>query len=1010
MAHAAGEHGHGQEYRHGQGDGLDAEIARRRAALVREPPYTAAGAGHAAGLGSALLARFRRGHDPVDLDEAVQHLRAAVAATPRAEDAAVPRLVLLCEALERAARRTGSAAPLTEAVQLLDDALDARPAHHPDRAVLLLKGTQALIDRYAFESRPDVLDLAITRGRAAAAAATADDPVNEGAARGILGSALHDRYQRTHRTADLDEAVTLLERAAALATGGNRATATAELARCLLTRARTTRHTGDVDHAARVLRAALDRPPAGGWSRSAAHLLLAELGKAMVRRHERTGGNEALEAARQVTQAALDLLPAQHPGRPAAVANLGSVLERAHRETGDPAPLEQAVGLYRHALAQLPDAGPPRRYFLDGLGYGLRTLYDAYGDPADLHESIGLLRQAAAAFPEDDPDQMATRYSLVQALRAEHQRTGDRSALREAAGVAAAAVAVRTASVGRRIEALAAQGHVRAGLKDWPGAADSLRQAVALVPRLATRDRLLMDQLHDLGDTSGLPSAAAACALNARRPERALELLEHGRGVVLSRRLTARGGLAPLWQADPELAREYVRLRRAFDPPQPAARPDLATPPGRTQPAPAGAPSGPGAPRPEDREAEWGALLRRIRALPGLAGFLVPATAAELLADAGPDPVVLVVPSWYRCDALLLRNGRLDVLRLPRLTFRAAVDRAAVLQEATEAAHDPAVGVRERLAAQQTVAGVLDWLWHTTVHPVLKRLRLDAAPAPGTARPRLWWCPTGPMALLPLHAAAPAEDGGRRWLRAPRSDGGALDRVVSSYTPSVEALRRVRSRPPADPATASSCVVAMGRTGDGHAPLPSAAAEAALAAAALPAATVAADDAARRDRVIGLLAHATHAHFACHAVDDPGRPAESRLLTAGHRERPLTVADISALGLEHAELAFLSACSTARGAARLADESVHITGAFLLAGFRHVVGTLWQVDDTASLEITRLFYEGTRSSRPVGAGPTGAGPTGAGAAPYALHEAVRALRDRYPRTPTLWAAHTHTGA
>ena len=27
----------------------------------------------------------------------------------------------------------------------------------------------------------------------------------------------------------------------------------------------------------------------------------------------------------------------------------------------------------------------------------------------------------------------------------------------------------------------------------------------------------------------------------------------------------------------------------------------------------------------------------------------------------------------------------------------------------------------------------------------------------------------------------------------------------------------------------------------------------------------------------------------------------------------------------------------------------------------------------------------------------------------ALHHAVRALRAKYPRTPTLWAAHTHTG-
>jgi CHAT domain-containing protein len=36
---------------------------------------------------------------------------------------------------------------------------------------------------------------------------------------------------------------------------------------------------------------------------------------------------------------------------------------------------------------------------------------------------------------------------------------------------------------------------------------------------------------------------------------------------------------------------------------------------------------------------------------------------------------------------------------------------------------------------------------------------------------------------------------------------------------------------------------------------------------------------------------------------------------------------------------------------------VHITGAFQLAGYRNVVGTLWPVNDATSADIARTTYE-----------------------------------------------------
>lgn len=124
----------------------------------------------------------------------------------------------------------------------------------------------------------------------------------------------------------------------------------------------------------------------------------------------------------------------------------------------------------------------------------------------------------------------------------------------------------------------------------------------------------------------------------------------------------------------------------------------------------------------------------------------------------------------------------------------------------------------------------------------------------------------------------------------------------------------------------------------------------------------------------------------------------SRLLVHDHLDHPLTVAGISRLDLSGADLAYLSACGTARSGFTVMDEGLHLAGGLQLAGFRHVVGTLWEIEDTLSVRIAEQVYEGLGAPRPV-----------ADRAPYAVREAVRGIRDRYPRTPSLWAAHIHVG-
>lgn len=101
----------------------------------------------------------------------------------------------------------------------------------------------------------------------------------------------------------------------------------------------------------------------------------------------------------------------------------------------------------------------------------------------------------------------------------------------------------------------------------------------------------------------------------------------------------------------------------------------------------------------------------------------------------------------------------------------------------------------------------------------------------------------------------------------------------------------------------------------------------------------------------------------------------------------------------------LSACETARGSERLADESIHITSAFQIAGYPHTIGTLWPVHDAVAGRVARSLYRHLRGDRTAGSWGLDADQ-----AALALHRAVRQCRAAFRGSPSLWAAHVHSGA
>lgn len=89
---------------------------------------------------------------------------------------------------------------------------------------------------------------------------------------------------------------------------------------------------------------------------------------------------------------------------------------------------------------------------------------------------------------------------------------------------------------------------------------------------------------------------------------------------------------------------------------------------------------------------------------------------------------------------------------------------------------------------------------------------------------------------------------------------------------------------------------------------------------------------------------------------------------------------------EHAPfLAYLSACGTGQMKRyNLVDESIYLISAYQLAGFRHVIGTLWKVSDQCCVDIARATYESMIDSGLSDQGVS-----------WGLHRATRKLRDKW---------------
>jgi CHAT domain-containing protein/tetratricopeptide (TPR) repeat protein len=197
------------------------------------------------------------------------------------------------------------------------------------------------------------------------------------------------------------------------------------------------------------------------------------------------------------------------------------------------------------------------------------------------------------------------------------------------------------------------------------------------------------------------------------------------------------------------------------------------------------------------------------------------------------------------------------------------------------------------------------------------------------------------------------------------------DRYTVSYTPSGTLYARLAERRRAERADSGEpTLLALGDPAGR--PLPGTRQEVEALARLFPRPTVLLDADASVQQLEGLRAAKQlqgyrYLHFATHGQADAAREFTSALLLAGDG-RLTARAVLEAWDLQ-AELVTLSACQSGLGRSAGGEGLLGFSQAFLLAGARSVVLSLWKVDDTATSLLMVRFYENLLGRRAGLKGP-----------------------------------------
>ena len=950
-------------------------------------------------LSQRLRVRFENEESVDDLENSITAVRSALDLThPEDPDFAV-RLNGLGIALLAWFDVTKNSEVLDEAIAQLQSGITC-PASPGDMAAILSNLGLAL--RRRFEATGSLADLekSIAAGRQSIILDTTD-PVEVMRFRSNLALSLCCRFELTLDDSDIDSAVQLIT-STPMGVGDFRANAEmmSALGFILSSRYRATGAISDINSAVDASNKALKLAQESAIGGLGSFLLNASAN--LLARYQRTlDVSDLIQVSEQCHEVVRTARSEQQ--KAGAISNLAISMESLFDQTGAYELIDKAIELCLQAIAEAKDGDQGSESYWTNLSRMVIRRYEADRTEASLEEAIRTARDAEAHCTDGHPRKLAAKSNLGLSLLYWLERHPDVVLGSEAKQLFIEVAGDARLPATERMRAARGSGAVSAVLENWEDAVDGFEHALDELDLATWHGLLPVDRLHSVSRVQGLGADATAAAIAAGQPERALLMAERGRGIVFGQDAAVHEDLVRLRGRMPELAdsleRLLARAKRAYawnytsdTDFSYAAEQNMAL------------------------ATEWKALVAEADMGDGLQ-VLRSFKLDDLLPAAEHGPIAILNTSRLRCDALLVRPEGVDTLHLGGLTLESVIDKTneylLVLHKVDRAVldlqqarshldrdHDSLAAIRQyttakwelqraSIARDESLRALLRWLWDEIAEPVLNALGITGKPGLGCTWPRIWWCPTGPISLLPLHAAGYYDE--------EDPDGfSVLDRAVSSYTPTLRALLQARRPLDSEPGNADILIVAVPEAQD-EVPLTNVSRERDFLRSLFPgrytllegerATAAAVEEELRRHRL---------AHFACHGGQDLVDPIRGGVLL---HDGMLTIGNIGAQRYT-GELAFLSACKTAVGGVRVPDEAVTLAAVLQFTGYQQVIGTMWSVFDGAAANITEGVY--TRLHMSDRFDPHNAA--------RALHLTIRHLRDVEQLPPAVWAPFIHSGS
>ncbi|KAF5329870.1 hypothetical protein D9611_013432 [Ephemerocybe angulata] len=862
---------------------------------------------------------------------------------------------------------------------------------------------------------------------------TNQDAANQFHARGI------DRmisYEQTGNLSDMTDGISMLQQAVSLTPEGdaNLPGRLCNLGNALLIRHRETGELTDIVDAIGMQRKAVELIPEGSANVPG---LLNNLGTSLTRRFERTGDLSDIDDAIAVHRQAMELTPQNDASLPGRISNLGSSYTRRFERTGNISDITESIALQQKVVDLTPQGNPNLTGFLSNLGLSLMCRFEHTSELADIERAISAQKKAVKITPQEHPELPGLLNNLGASLIRRFHLTHERPVVTYAIEVQRKALSLtpeghadrpgylnnlglsyhyRFTSSGDRADleetlssfkaaAFCAVGPPQVkfdAAQRWAGTLiqhrpDSMEEiflscdtALGLVALMAGLEQTVRGRHAQIEKTAGLAMEAAAAACARDRPDKALEWLEEGRCLVWNQLTHLRSPLDNLRIQNDALAQDIADVAKQLEHAgssrsQSHAGMSLSEKVSVEDEARSHL----------DLAQRWSNLLEAARKIPGFESFLKPSPCSALmehLPESGPIIVINVNNlEKRRCDALALLAGLDEPLHipLPNFSIEKAGEYRTILGSQLHARRLRVREVEETRGIRSAPVGkggdvhrVLRGLWEDVVKPILHALGFSGIDqTSGELPPRLWWCPTGPLSFLPLHAAG--------IYRGPNADS-VSNYVVSSYTPTVTALtERVKNPRSVDPKASGLLLTSQPHVPD-TSPIPGTtkevrsifkqAEESGMRALKLEGEELSIAE------CLDHMQHFSSIHLACHGSQNAAEPLQSRFL---FHQGSLELGAILQSNLQNGDLAFLSACQTSTGEEKLSDEAVHLAAGMLAAGYQRVVGTMWSIGDQAGQDVATSFYEYLFTQRKEGRSNGGFDGTHSA---FALHHAIQELR------------------